>query len=240
MPWKLSLGFKKMRKSSKILFRLTAFLSLVRWTHILFIFSAQTMSQVFLFTPRQDIYDILLDRHFFAIVLTTGFLVAGGSLLNSFYDLEKDITQRPFRTIMERPVARKYGIRLAIWFYAFAMLSSWMNLKLITSIFFSIYGLLLWLYSHKSWNTNILGPLIATLLAYTPLLILAFASFPESKEGFIRSLPMAIVMIFLEWRRQSERIQMYRVAQGERKIFVRRQWIYKSLLLVGVFCIAFI
>ena len=69
---------------------------------------------------------------------------------------------------------------------------------------------------------------------------LAFASFPESKEGFVRSLPMAIVMIFLEWKRQSERIQMYRVAQGERKIFVRRQWIYKSLLLLGVFCIAFI
>ena len=229
-----------MGKSNKILFRLVAFLSLIRWTHILFIFAAQAMAQVFLFSPEQSTFHILSQADFWAISFTTAFLVAGGSLLNSFYDLEKDITQRPFRTILERPVARKYGVRLAVWFYVFAMSTTWLNLEMIISILFSIYGMLLWLYSHKSWNTNVLGTLIATLFAYTPLLILAFASFPEAKEGFLRSLPMAIAMIFLEWKRQTERIKMYKIAHDKRKSSIQRQWIYKAILVTGVICIAII
>ena len=229
-----------MGKRNKILFRLIAFLSLVRWTHILFIFIAQTMAQLFLFSPGKSIIEGFYNSMFWAISFTTAFLIAGGSLLNSFYDLEKDITQRPFRTILERPVARKYGIRLALWFYFFAMITAWLNLEFLISILFSIYGILLWLYSHKSWNTNILGPLIATLLAYTPLLILAYAGYPESTEGFMRSLPIAMAMIILEWRRQSERIKMYTVAENKRKSAIQRQWIYKAILVTGVMCIAIV
>ena len=119
------------------------------------------MAQLFLFSPGESIVEGFSNSMFWAISFTTAFLIAGGSLLNSFYDLEKDITQRPFRTILERPVARKYGIRLAVWFYFFAMITAWLNLESLISILFSIYGILLWLYSHKSWNTNVLGPLIA-------------------------------------------------------------------------------
>ena len=198
------------------------------------------MAQLFLFSPGESIVEGFSNSMFWAISFTTAFLIAGGSLLNSFYDLEKDITQRPFRTILERPVARKYGIRLAVWFYFFAMITAWLNLESLISILFSIYGILLWLYSHKSWNTNVLGPLIATLLAYTPLLILAYAGYPESSEGFMRSLPMAIAMILLEWRRQSERLKMYTVAQNKRKSAIQRQWIYKAILATGVMCIAIV
>lgn len=229
-----------MGRRNKILFRLVAFLSLIRWTHILFIFIAQTMAQLFLFSPGESIVEGFSNSMFWAISFTTAFLIAGGSLLNSFYDLEKDITQRPFRTILERPVARKYGIKLAVWFYFFAMITAWLNLESLISILFSIYGILLWLYSHKSWNTNVLGPLIATLLAYTPLLILAYAGYPESSEGFMRSLPMAIAMILLEWRRQSERLKMYTVAHNKRKSAIQRQWIYKAILATGVMCIAIV
>ena len=229
-----------MGRRNKILFRLVAFLSLIRWTHILFIFIAQTMAQFFLFSPGKSTMEIFSNSIFWAISFTTAFLIAGGSLLNSFYDLEKDITQRPFRTILERPVARKYGIRLAVWFYFFAMATAWLNLEYLISILFSLYGVLLWLYSHKSWNTNVLGPLIATLLAYTPLLILAYAGYPESTEGFLRSLPMAFAMILLEWRRQSERIKMYTVAYDKRKSAIQRQWIYKAILVIGVMCVAIV
>ncbi len=229
-----------MSRRNKILFRLIAFLSLVRWTHILFIFIAQAMAQFFLFSPGESTIEIFSNSIFWATSFTTAFLIAGGSLLNSFYDLEKDITQRPFRTILERPVARKYGIRLAVWFYFFAMTTAWLNLEFLISILFSIYGILLWLYSHKSWNTNVLGPLIATLLAYTPLLILAYAGYPESTEGFMRSLPMAMAMILLEWRRQSERIKMYTVAYNKRKLAIQRQWIYKAILVTCVMCVAIV
>jgi hypothetical protein len=77
-------------------------------------------------------------------------------------------------------------------------------------------------------------------LAYTPLLILAYAGYPESTEGFMRSLPMAIAMILLEWKRQSERIKIYTVAYEKRKSAIQRQWIYKAILVIGVMCVAIV
>jgi len=65
------------------------------------------MAQLFLFSPGKGIIEGFYNSMFWAISFTTAFLIAGGSLLNSFYDLEKDITQRPFRTIIERPGARQ-------------------------------------------------------------------------------------------------------------------------------------
>ena len=51
---------------------------------------------------------------------------------------------------------------------------------------------------------------------------------------------MAIAMILLEWRRQSERIKMYTVAYNKRKSAIQRQWIYKAILVIGVMCVAIV
>jgi hypothetical protein len=56
----------------------------------------------------------------------------------------------------------------------------------------------------------------------------------------MRSLPLAIGMIALEWRRQWERTQLFALAQDARKPWIHRQWLYKGLLIAGIAAIPFL
>jgi hypothetical protein len=221
------------RRRSRLLVRFVAFLSLVRWTHLAFLAWAQGMAYIFLFADQPS-WKALSETDFWFVVISTAGLVAGGSLMNSFYDMERDLVQRPWRTLFERPVAKKYGLRMASVFYFTGLLAAWIGLSWWMALSFTLYGVLIWLYSHKQWNLHQLGPLMATLLAYTPLLLLAFAFSPQSEPGFMRSLPLAIAMIMLEWRRQWERSHLFGLDPDVRAPWIRRQWIYKGLLIAGI------
>lgn len=228
-----------MRRHSRLLYRFVAFLSLVRWTHLAFLAWAQTMAYIFLFQANPNALGVLNPRFLF-VLLATACIVAGGSLVNSFYDLERDLVQRPWRTLFERPVAKKYGLRLASMFYITGIFAAWTSLPWHLALPFSLYAILIWLYSHKQWSQHLLGPLMATLLAYTPLLLMALAFSPDSEPGFMQSLPLAISMICLEWRRQWERKQMFQLDEPNRRQWHLRQWIYKALLIAGIAAIPFV
>jgi hypothetical protein len=221
-------------RRQKLLQRALAFLSLVRWTHLAFLAIAQIVAYYFLF--RQE-GGWMPDFQLLAVLLATGGLVGGGTLITSFYDLDRDLVQRPWRTLFERPVAKKYGLRIAAWLYAIGLLSALVGLPFPANAGFGLYAILVWLYSHKQWGQHHLGPLMATLLAYTPLLLLAFTFAPHSARGFWTSLPLALVMIAIEWRRQWERKYLLTLPVEERKALLTRQWIYKGLLILGVLAI---
>jgi 4-hydroxybenzoate polyprenyltransferase len=219
-----------MRRRTKILLRLTAFLSLVRWTHILFLAVAQLLAAVTLLRDDHGVPWVTLA----GMVLATVGIVAGGSLFNSFYDLERDLIERPWRTLLERPVARKYGMKLAFTFYTGAFLASAVTLTPTVILATWLYALVVFLYSHKRWGRGVVGALIVSLLAFAPLLLLAAALSPHSWPGFVRGLPLALAMIGLEWRRQWERRQIPQASAEEQTRLKRQQWIYKLTLALGL------
>jgi 4-hydroxybenzoate polyprenyltransferase len=225
-----------MRNRTKILFRLTAFLSLVRWTHILFLATAQVLGALTILDgPGPVPWGTLAG-----IVVATACIVAGGSLFNSFYDLERDLIERPWRTLLERPVAKKYGMQLAFTFYGGALLAAMLTLSKPVMAATWLYALVVFLYSHKRWGFGAGGALIASFLAFAPLLLVAAALHPSSWPGFLRGLPLAIAMIVLEWRRQWERRQIPTAILGQRPQLKTRQWIYKILLAAGLGLIPFL
>lgn len=226
-----------MRRRQRLLQRVLAFLSLVRWTHLAFLAYAQIVAYYVLFQPNPG---WMPDRIFLGVLLATACFVGGGTLINSFYDLDRDLVQRPWRTLFERPVAKKYGLQLALWFYAIGAITVVVVLPKLAELSFIFYGVLIWAYSHKQWGQHRLGPLMATLLAYTPLLLLAFAYAPESADGFWRSLPLALGMMVVEWRRQWERKMLWTLPEAQRAQPLRRQWIYKALLVAGIAAIPFL
>lgn len=219
-----------MSRRTKILLRLTAFLSLVRWIHILFLAVAQGLAAFTLLRNGAPIQWATLA----GVILSTAGIVAGGSLFNSFYDLERDLIERPWRTLLERPVAKKYGMKLAFSFYGIAGLVAFATLKWTVAASILAYGLIVFLYSHKRWGFGVGGALVASLLAFAPLLLVTAALLPDSLNGFIRGLPLALAMIGLEWRRQWERRQIPTAPPVTQRTLVRQQWIYKLVLALSL------
>lgn len=221
-----------MLRRYRILIRLTAFLSLVRWTHIAFIAYAQLVIGFSLCT--QESWTVtLLDPAFLAMLLSTASIVAGGSLVNSFYDLERDLTTRPLRTLFEQPVAKKYGAYVATWCYGMGLLIATVFLPWQVAGGMWVFGALLWFYSHKQLSQTDFGSLISTILAFIPMGLLLWMYHPIAKQGLGNVWPLAALLFLIEWRRQHERMQ-----QPSDNSYLQRQWTYKIGLALGVIGLA--
>ena len=79
--------------------------SVVRGYNIMMICIAQYLTAIFILS-RQPLRQVLLDPRLFAIVLAGALAVAGGYIINAFYDQEKDLINKPTRTLMERMVGQ--------------------------------------------------------------------------------------------------------------------------------------
>lgn len=226
-----------MGRRQKIVMRLAAFLSLIRWTHIAFIAYAQLVIGLGV-TGTHDIwYQGLFHLDFIGLIISTGFIVAAGSLVNSFYDLERDLTVRPWRTLFERPVARKYGASIATWSLAAGMIAALFLLPKPLTIAMFAYAGLIWLYSHKQWSQTPWGALVATVLAFYPLLLMVPLDWHSAWEPFQASLPYGVLLFLIEWRRQHERLH---VVMPPSRAYHQRQWTYKAILTIGVLALPFI
>jgi hypothetical protein len=125
-------------------------------------------------------------------------------------------------------------MQLAFSFYAAGLITSLLTLELAVALCYWLFALVVFLYSHKRMGFGVGGALLASLLAFGPLLLLAGALHPGSWPGFLRGLPLALAMIALEWRRQWERRQIPHRSEPQRLQLKRQQWIYKLLLALAL------
>jgi 4-hydroxybenzoate polyprenyltransferase len=104
------------------------------------------------------------------IIAATAFILAGGYIINNFYDLEKDLINRPHRTRFQNLISDAFKLKfyflLNIIGLLIAFIASWRIF-----VFFLIYGFLLWFYSHKLSKIVFVRELTACFLT-----VLAFFS----------------------------------------------------------------
>lgn len=131
---------------------------------MLFTALAQYVSAVYIFTPNRSHWDVIKDPELHFIVAATAFIVAAGFIINSFYDLEKDLINRPHRTLFDRVVSKEFCLRMYFIFnavgLAFSLLASWRVL-----IFFAAFIFWLWLYSHKLQKIPVIREFTASILS---------------------------------------------------------------------------
>ena len=105
--------------SSKQLFlQAIGLFSLVRVVNVSVLMLAQVLTAVFIFS-KLDIIPTLRNIELWLIVIATGFSVSGGYIFNAFFDEEKDLINRPQKTILERHVSAK--AKLAMYFICSVM-----------------------------------------------------------------------------------------------------------------------
>lgn len=132
---------------------------------------AQYLSARYILAPNRSWLEHLYDYRLVLLVLTSSFSIAGGYLINNFYDAEKDRINRPRQYLMHHILPPKQQLRFYFGFNLAALvMASWISAKVF--LFFLAYILGIWLYSHGLKKTFWASNFFAALLAITPFFVM--------------------------------------------------------------------
>src|SRR5690606_24308284 len=135
--------------------------------NILVIVIAQYLTSIYILAPGKPLGEVLFDIHLFILVVASALSIASGYIINNFYDTEKDLINRPAKTMLDNYVSQR--TKLSVYFvmnFMAVILASYVSFR--TVIFFSLYIFFLWFYSHKLKKYPFIGNLTASVLAITP------------------------------------------------------------------------
>ena len=127
---------------------------------------AQYVAFLFAFNNMEVIWHALKEVKVHLIILSTALSIAGGYIINSFYDQERDLVNRPYRTQFQLLVSKGFTLNLYIFLNVLALMIAWIASPRIF-IFFLVFAFLLWFYSHKLSKMVFISEFSATLLSVT-------------------------------------------------------------------------
>ena len=156
------------RKQKYFFFKLFSLFSIVRGYNILIIIIAQYLTSIYILAPQLPVKEILFDVNLFMIVVASATAIASGYIINNFYDSEKDLINRPNKSILDRLVGRR--TKLNFYFILnFLSLVSALFVSYKAALFFFLFIFGIWFYSHKLKKYPFIGNLVAATLAVIPL-----------------------------------------------------------------------
>jgi 4-hydroxybenzoate polyprenyltransferase len=139
----------------------------VRGFTLLMIILAQYLTAIFIMAPSQSLWEVLLDRSLFALIIATVLSIASGYIINNFYDSEKDSINRPQQVTVEKLVSQNTKLTLYLILNLLVVIIA-SYVSFLAVLFFSCYVFSIWFYSHKIKKSPLLGSLISALLTITP------------------------------------------------------------------------
>jgi 4-hydroxybenzoate polyprenyltransferase len=180
--------------------------SVVRGYNILIIIIAQYLASVYILAHDRPVKDVILDLNLTMLVLASAVSIAGGYIINNFYDYEKDLINRPQKSMLDRLVSQ--NTKLVFYFllnFLAAILASYVSFRAV--IFFSLYIFGIWLYSHKLKKLPIIGNLTSAILTITPF----FAVFIYYKNFetviFVHAMFLFLIISMRELTKDLENIK---------------------------------
>ncbi|WP_422857818.1 geranylgeranylglycerol-phosphate geranylgeranyltransferase [Flagellimonas sp. S174] len=158
------------RKNKLLLFKLLSLFSVVRGYNILIITLAQYLTSIYILSPDLPLRDVVFDFNLFLIVTASALAIASGYIINNFYDAEKDLINKPTKSMLDRLVSQRF--KLTTYFilnFLAVFAASYISFRAV--FFFSAYIFGIWIYSHKLKRIPFLGNLVSATLAITPFFV---------------------------------------------------------------------
>ncbi len=155
------------RRQKHILLKFFSLFSVVRGYNILVVVIAQYLASVYIFAHDKPLKVVLLDVNLLMLVLASSAAIAGGYIINNFYDSEKDLINKPRKTMLDRLVSQ--NTKLSFYFvlnFLAVIFASYVSFKAV--IFFAVYIIAIWFYSHRLKKQPITGNIVSAILAVTP------------------------------------------------------------------------
>ncbi|MAZ73297.1 MAG: ubiquinone biosynthesis protein UbiA [Flavobacteriaceae bacterium] len=155
------------RKQKYFFLKFFSLFSIVRGYNILVIALAQYLTSIYILAPNLPLREVLFDPNLLMLVLASASAIAGGYIINSFYDSEKDLINRPHKTMLDKLVSQQ--TKLSGYFvlnFLSVIFASYVSFRAV--VFFSLYIFGIWFYSHKLKKYPFIGNLVAATLAVIP------------------------------------------------------------------------
>ncbi len=131
---------------------------------------AQYLASIYILAHDLPLRSVLFDPQLFALVSASALAIAAGYIINSFYDSEKDLINKPRKSMLDRLVSQR--TKLSTYFalnFLSVLLAGFVSFRAV--VFFSAYIFGIWLYSHKLKRIPFVGNFVSATLAITPFFV---------------------------------------------------------------------
>lgn len=185
------------RKNKLLLFKLLSLFSVVRGYNILVITLAQYLASIYILSPDIPLREVVLDLNLFLVVTASALTIASGYIINNFYDAEKDLINKPTKSMLDRLVSQRF--KLTTYFilnFLAVFVASYISFKAV--LFFSAYIFGIWFYSHKLKRIPFVGNLVSSTLAIAPFFVV-FVYYQNFKTViFVHALFLFLLILVRE------------------------------------------
>lgn len=155
------------RKNKLLLLKLLSLFSVVRGYNILMIILAQYLASIYILSPDLPLRKVVFDLNLLCIVIASALVIASGYIINNFYDAEKDLINKPTKSMLDRLVSQRFKLTTYFLLNLIAVfVASYVSFRAV--LFFSAYIFGIWFYSHKLKKVPFVGNVVSATLAITP------------------------------------------------------------------------
>lgn len=155
------------RRQKIMMLKFLSLFSVVRGYNLLVIGLAQYLASIYILAPDRSLKSIIFDPNLFALVAASALSIASGYIINAFYDAEKDLINRPKKSMLDRLVSQRTKITgYFVLNFLSVVFASYVSFKAV--VFFSFYIFAIWFYSHKLKKIPFIGNFVSAILAITP------------------------------------------------------------------------
>ena len=95
------------RTHKVVLLKILSLFSSIRGYNILVIILAQYLTSIYILAPQLPLSKVLFDHNLFILVIASALAIAGGYIINNFYDAEKDVINRPLKSKIDGYVKQR-------------------------------------------------------------------------------------------------------------------------------------
>jgi len=193
------------RKNKLLLLKGLSLFSIIRGYNVLMITLAQYLASIYILAPDLPLRKVVFDPNLFVLVLASALVISGGYIINSFYDSEKDLINRPRKSMLDRLVNQRTKLSAYFVFNFLAvLLASYVSFR--AALFFSAYIFGIWLYSHKLKKIPFVGNIVSAVLIIAPF----FAIFVYYKNFdsviFVHAIFLFLLILAREMIKDMENI----------------------------------
>ncbi|WP_047416738.1 geranylgeranylglycerol-phosphate geranylgeranyltransferase [Cellulophaga sp. Hel_I_12] len=194
------------RKNKLLLLKLLSLFSVVRGYNILLIILAQYLASIYILSPNLPLRKVVFDTNLLAIIIASALVIASGYIINNFYDAEKDLINKPHKTMLDRLVSQRF--KLSTYFvlnFLAVFVASYVSFKAV--VFFSAYIFGIWLYSHKLKKMPFIGNFVSATLAISPFFVVFVYYRNFEAVIFVHALFLFLLILAREMIKDLENIK---------------------------------